>query len=158
MKKESFYEDLTKALESVPPHNLVLVLGDFNAQVGLNSHLSNPRIVGQYTFHDETNDNGHRMIICEKNNLRLGHGRFKHRKGRMWTWEHPNYNLSNPHAQLDHVLINAKWVNSLRNCRAYNTVEIDSDHRIDLDLQNRFGALDIEQIEIKICTTSLKLP
>ena len=32
--------------------------------------------------------------------------------------------------QLDHILINSKWVNSLRNCRAYNSVELDSDHRI----------------------------
>lgn len=32
--------------------------------------------------------------------------------------------------QLDRILINSKWVNSLRNGRAYNTVELDSDHRI----------------------------
>ena len=32
--------------------------------------------------------------------------------------------------QLDHILTISKWVNSLRNCRAYNTVEVDSDHRI----------------------------
>jgi len=32
--------------------------------------------------------------------------------------------------QLDHIFINSKWVNSLRNCRAYNSVELDSDHRI----------------------------
>ena len=32
--------------------------------------------------------------------------------------------------QLDHILINNKWVNSLRNCRAYNSVELDSNHRI----------------------------
>ena len=32
--------------------------------------------------------------------------------------------------QLDHILINNKWKNSLRNCRAYNSVELDSDHRI----------------------------
>ena len=32
--------------------------------------------------------------------------------------------------QLDHILINNKWKNSLRNCRAYNLVELDADHRI----------------------------
>ena len=31
---------------------------------------------------------------------------------------------------IDHILINSKWVNSPRNCRAYNSVELDSDHRI----------------------------
>jgi len=38
--------------------------------------------------------------------------------------------LSGQRAQLDHVIINAKWLNSLRNCRAYGSVELDSDHRI----------------------------
>ena len=32
--------------------------------------------------------------------------------------------------QLDHILINSKWINSLRNCRADNAVELDYDHRI----------------------------
>ena len=45
---------------------------------------------------------------------------------RQWTWMHP---AGSKH-QLDHILINSKWVNSIRNCRAYNTVELDSDHSI----------------------------
>ena len=32
--------------------------------------------------------------------------------------------------QIDHILINSKWSNSLRNCRSYGSVELDSDHRI----------------------------
>ena len=32
-------------------------------------------------------------------------------------------------SQLDHILINKKWSNSIRNCRAFNTIELDSDHR-----------------------------
>lgn len=44
-----------------------------------------------------------------------------------WTsWIHP---AGSKH-QLDRILINSKWVNSLRNGRAYNTVELGSDHRI----------------------------
>lgn len=186
INKDTFYEDLNKAITSIPSHNLTIVLGDFNAQVDLDRHLTNPRIVGQYTFHHESNENGQRLIdLCESNNLRLAHGRFKHRKGRLWTWEHPNHNLNEPHAQLDHIIINGKWVNSLRNCRAYNSVEVDSDHRIvcaridislrsntknqfkrkrfniellkykeyrekfNANLQNRFGALEIENTQIQ---------
>ena len=36
----------------------------------------------------------------------------------------------NSKAQLDHILINGKWLNSIRNVRAYNSVELNSDHRI----------------------------
>ena len=39
------------------------------------------------------------------------------------TWMHPS-------GLTHHILINNKWKNSLRNCRAYNSVELDSDHRI----------------------------
>jgi hypothetical protein len=52
--------------------------------------------------------------------------RFPQPLSRQWTWEHPN----GSRAQLDHILICGKWLNSARNCRAYNTVEVDSDHRI----------------------------
>ena len=51
---------------------------------------------------------------------------FKHPKTRLWTHRRPNGNLE----QLDHILVNSKWINSIRNCRAYNTVEVNSDHRI----------------------------
>ena len=33
-------------------------------------------------------------------------------------------------AQLDHILISGKWINSIENVRAYNCVELNSDHRI----------------------------
>ena len=52
--------------------------------------------------------------------------RFPHPRHRLWTWMHPSGSTH----QLDHILINNKWKNSLRNCRAYNSVELDSDHRI----------------------------
>ena len=37
---------------------------------------------------------------------------------RLWTWMHPGGTTN----QLDHILINSKWTNSIRNCRAYNSV------------------------------------
>ena len=43
-----------------------------------------------------------------------------------WSWQHPN----SKKIQLDHVILREKWINSLRNCSCYNTLEIDSDHRI----------------------------
>ena len=40
--------------------------------------------------------------------------RFPHPRHRLWTWMHPSGSTH----QLDHILINNKWKNSLRNCRA----------------------------------------
>ncbi len=52
--------------------------------------------------------------------------RFPQPRNHLWTWTYPTGSTY----QLDHILINSKWVNSLRNCRAYNSVELNSDHRI----------------------------
>ena len=66
------------------------------------------------------------MSMCEEYKLRPAQMKFPHPKRRLWTWMHPSGSTH----QLDHILINSKWSNSLRNCRAYSTVELDSDHRI----------------------------
>ena len=66
------------------------------------------------------------MDLCEEFQLRSAQMRFPHPRHRLWTWMHPSGSTH----QLDHILINNKWKNSLRNCRAYNSVELDSDHRI----------------------------
>ena len=125
--KEDFYTSLADHLDQVKRHNIHLILGDFNARVGVDSHVAHPVIVGRHCFHDSTNDNGERLVnLCQEHNLRPAQQRFPQPRCRQWTWMHP----SGSKHQLDHILINNKWVNSLRNCRAYNSVELDSDHRI----------------------------
>ena len=109
------------------PHNIHLVVGDFNARVGLDSHSIHPEVIGRHCFYDTTNNNGERLVdLCEEFQLRPAQMRFPHPRHRLWTWMHPSGSTH----QLDHILINNKLKNSLRNCRAYNSVELDSDHRI----------------------------
>ena len=43
-----------------------------------------------------------------------------------WSWPHPNDN----EVQLDHVIFRTKRIKSLQSYCCYNTVELDSDHRI----------------------------
>ena len=70
---------------------------------------------------------GKRLVnLCQEYKLRPAQTRFPQPRNRLWTWMHPG----GPTHQLDHILINNKWINSLRNCMVYNTVEQDSDHRI----------------------------
>ena len=112
----------------MPSHKFLIIAGDFNAQVGGDCHLNCPRIVGQHTFHTSTNDNGERLVgYASEHYLRFVQQRFAHRAGRMWSWSHPG---GNHHSQIDHILVSARWINSDRNCRAYNTVNLESNHRI----------------------------
>ena len=48
---EDYYEQLTNAIVSIPKHNILIIIGDFNAHVGKTS-------INQYTFNEFTNSNG----------------------------------------------------------------------------------------------------
>jgi exonuclease III len=127
--KDAFYDELTTALDLIEPHCLILTAGDFNARVGHDSYESSPSAVESHLYHKETNENGTRLVsLCQHANLKMTQSYFQHRPGRLWSWTHPggNHHL----AQLDHITISSKWKNSLRNCRAYSTVNLQSDHRI----------------------------
>jgi len=125
--KDRFYESLSDHLDKVKRHNIHVIVGDFNARIGQDSHAMHPAVIGRHCFHEETNSNGERLVnLCEEFKLRPAQMRFPQPRSRLWTWTHPSGSTH----QLDHILINGKWVNSLRNCRAYNSVELDSDHRI----------------------------
>ena len=110
------------------PHKIHLVVGDFNATVGLDSHSIHPEVIGRHCFYDTTNNNGERLVdLCEEVPTSSCTNEIPPSEASsLVTWMHPSGSTH----QLDHILINNKWKNSLRNCRAYNSVELDSDHRI----------------------------
>ena len=113
--KDDFYNDLNNHLEQMKPHNIHLVVGDFNARVGLDSHSIHPEVIGHHWIYDTTNNNGERLVdLCEEFQLRPVQMRFSHPRHRLWIWMHPSGSTH----QLDHILINNKWKNLLRNCRA----------------------------------------
>ena len=60
MQKDDFHEDLERIYMKVPKHDTKVMMGDFNAKVGKESGLA-PN-VGKYSLHEETNNNGWRMI------------------------------------------------------------------------------------------------
>jgi len=126
-EKDIFYAELERANSYASPHDLLLVGGDFNARVGQDSHEISPRVVGKHGFHDISNANGERLRdFCEAAHLHISSTRFPHPKKRLWTWTHP----TGVKAHLDHILCSRKWHNSVRNCRSYDSVNLDSDHRI----------------------------
>ena len=116
-----FYDDLSSLVRSIPKHNVLIIGGDMNAQVGISpSH--------KFTYHNISNRNGEFFEdFSIANKLVAANTRFQKRKGKLWTFTYPNGNK----AQLDYLIINKKWVNSAKNCEAYHIEEgISSDHRI----------------------------
>ena len=107
----TFYEDLSSLVRSIPKHNLLVIGGDMNAQIGKNRH-------NKYSLHNASNRNGQHLIdFMIENRLTCLNTNFQKREGKLWTYTYANKNK----AQIDYVLINGKWKNSAMNCEAYSS-------------------------------------
>ncbi|XP_072017053.1 uncharacterized protein [Amphiura filiformis] len=117
---EAHYDNLRRAIDSIPAHNVLVIVGDFNGRVGTGD--------ANYTYHDTTNRNGKYMVdLAIEKNLIIANTYFRKRNGKLWTYMSP----TGSKYQLDYVLIRKKWKNSLLNAEAYSTFSsVGSDHRI----------------------------
>ena len=115
------YEELSSLVHSIPKHNLLVIGGDMNAQIGKNRN-------NKYSLRNTSNRNGQHLIdfMIEKRLTCLNRN-FQKREEKLWTHTHANKSK----AQIDYLFINRKWKNSAMNCEAYSTFEgVSSDHRI----------------------------
>ena len=118
---EEHYDNLSAAISEVPKHNLLMIMGDFNAHLG--------KEAGKYTFHEKTNKNGSIMKdFVQENGLIVTNTSFQKKEGKLWTFIS---DMSGHKSQVDFILVNKKWKNSVKNCEAYNSFSsMGSDHRI----------------------------
>ena len=116
-----FYNNMSSFTRYVPKHNVLIIAGDFNAHLGIDHYNT-------FVYHTETNRNGYLLnhFIIE-NGCKSLNTKFQKKSGKLWTHTH----LNGFKSQLDYIIVNNKWINSARNCEAYNTFEgVFSDHRI----------------------------
>ena len=65
---------------SIPKHNVLLTIGDFNAHISENNKC-------RYTYHNSTNSNEKLVIdYTEKTNMLLIKTNFRKRVGKLWTF------------------------------------------------------------------------
>ena len=76
---EDHYTNLTSATMSIPKHNLLIVMGDFNTYFGQSS-------VNKYSYHSITNSNGQIATnYIQENDLTTTNTNFQKRNGKLWT-------------------------------------------------------------------------
>ncbi|KAK3540972.1 hypothetical protein QTP86_007688 [Hemibagrus guttatus] len=125
--KDQFYSTVQAALEDIPGHDVLLLMGDFNARVGSNN-LDRERIMGRHG-EGECTENGERLIdLCEENNLVIGGTLFQHKTIHKLTWTSPD---GKTRSQIDHIIINGKWRRSLQDVRVMRHADAGSDHNLD---------------------------
>ena len=118
----AFYDELSSLVRSIPKHNVLVIGGDMNAQIGKNGN-------NKYSLRNTSNRNGqHLRDFMIENRLTCLNTNYQKREGKLWTYTYAN---NNNKAQIDYVFINKKWKNSAMNCEAYSSLEgVFSDHRI----------------------------
>ena len=119
---EEHYETLLDAIQSIPKHNVLLVLGDFNAHLGEDQ--------ARFSYHKNTNSNGELMSdLADAAGLLITNTQFQKKQGKLWTYISDM--KENTKTQVDYILINKKWKSTVKNCQAYSSFSsIGSDHRI----------------------------
>ena len=81
-----YYEELRGAIENIPQHNELAMIGDFNARIGKDD--------GTFTYHQHTNRNGSLLLdIVNEQQLVVTNTSFQNK---MWTQVEENTNLLYP--------------------------------------------------------------
>lgn len=122
--RDTFYQQLQKALDDVPSHDILLVTGDLNAKVG-SSNEGREKIMGKNGC-DEMNENGEGLAyICGLIDFVIRGTIFEHREIHKLTWISPDGNIKN---QIDHVLFNGHRKHSLLDVTVKRTANVRSGH------------------------------
>ena len=128
--RQKFFNDLADTIHQIPAHDMILIGGDLNAEIGNEKLRKDSQIRGPFTYKStptKKGSNGWLLLeLCEKSGMRIIQSFFQTPAKHLWTHKRPKGDL----VQLDHILVNGKWIKSIKKCRAYNSVPINSDHRI----------------------------
>ena len=96
-------------MEKVNKHDVLLITGDMNANVGSSYH-NRERVMGKHGT-GIMNSNRERLIdFCEMNNLIITETIFPHTDNHKNTWTSPD---GKTHNQIDHILVNQQFRRSI---------------------------------------------
>ena len=123
---DNFYDSLQSTLEDIPKHDVLVVLGDFNARIG-SDNIDRERIMGKHGTSTMT-DNGSRLgDICGENDLVIGGTLFQHKTIHKPTWISLDCRTV---SQIDNILVNGKWRRSLQDVKTRRLADVGSDHNL----------------------------
>lgn len=125
---EIFYEQLQTALKYTKKQKVRFLLGDFNAKVGKGS-VGN--VVGNFGL-GMRNDRGDRLIqFCQETDSVIMNTFFQLPPRRLYTWKSP---ADSPQKvirnQIDFIIINKRYQNSVKSVKTYPGADILSDHNL----------------------------
>ena len=82
----AFYDELSSLVHSIPKHNVLVIGGDMNTQIGKNRN-------NKYSLHNTSNRNGqHQTDFMIENRLTCLNTNFQNREGKLRTYTYANNN------------------------------------------------------------------
>ena len=123
---ESFYNDLHSITRTLKKEDMNLIMGDFNAKVG-SSRIDG--VTGGFGL-GETNERGMTLIdFCRAEEFTIKNTFYKLHPRRLYTWKSPQDAEGRiVRNQIDYLLINKRFQNSMTRAAAYPGADIGSDH------------------------------
>jgi len=123
-EKDVFYDGLRNLYDACPKHDVKLIIGDLNAQIGKGA-MYYPT-VGKEAFHQESNENGKRLIhFAASRNMIICTTLFPRKDIHTKTWRSPGVHHF---SQIDHVFTDSRHVSHLMDARAHRCANVDSGH------------------------------
>ena len=105
-------------------HDLLIFTGEMNTKVG-EEKWDYDEVMGKHGL-GQRNENGERLCeFCDMNELVITGTLFPPKNIHKATWVSPNRITRN---QIDHVLINERLRDSVKDTRVYSSANIRSDH------------------------------
>ena len=113
-------ENLNMAIQNVSERDMLLVLGDFNAELGeKHRNEADREVVGRY-LRDEGNENDQRLIeTANRHKLAILGSFYQHKPEHTITFTGPNRAVA-----LDHILVRQRWRTSFQDCRTFRKIQI----------------------------------
>ena len=125
-EKEHFYETLNETIKSIPSSHKLLLMGDFNARVGVD-HLSWTNVLGKHGVGRENSNGTLLLSLCAQNELIITNTIFQQADRHKTTWMHPGTKRWH---LIDHVITRQRDVKDVNLTRAMCGSCTWSDHRL----------------------------
>jgi len=124
--KEEFYNLLDENINQIANSDIKIIRGDFNAKVG-KEEMYKPT-TGNESLHNETNNNGIKMIqFAISNGFNVRRSTFPYKDIHKETWYTVDGRIVN---QIDHVLISKRFISAITDIRALRGTDIGSNNNL----------------------------
>lgn len=124
--REAFYAQLQSVVDGCPGRDTLLVLGDFNAQTGMDRD-GYEACVGPHGSGTRCQNGSMLLDFAKGRGLRVAGSWFQRPESHRWTFYS---NAGGTPREIDHILVNGRW-RLLHNCRVYQSAQFfNADHRL----------------------------